>query len=150
MLPEIIKLTSKDLDKFEELICIFEEVFEMKNFNLPDKKHLQQLLAKESFLVFVALVNNKVIGGLTTYNLEQYYSEKSSVYIYDLAVKKEFQRQGVGRSLIASLNSYCEKIGMKEVFVQADLEDSHAIEFYRSTGGIEEKVVHFSYRMNKM
>ncbi|MDQ4141666.1 MAG: GNAT family N-acetyltransferase, partial [Bacteroidota bacterium] len=120
---EIKKLNSQDLDTFIELIRVFEEVFEMKNFILPDVKHLQQLLAKDSFFVFVALVNNKVVGGLTTYTLQQYYSILPLVYIYDLAVLTNYQRQGIGKMLIASLNVYCKEIGVQEVFVQADEVD---------------------------
>ncbi len=145
---EIKKLNSQDLDTFIELIRVFEEVFEMKNFILPDVKHLQQLLAKDSFFVFVALVNNKVVGGLTTYTLQQYYSILPLVYIYDLAVLTNYQRQGIGKMLIASLNVYCKEIGVQEVFVQADEVDDYALEFYRAIGGTPEKVVHFTYPLN--
>lgn len=145
---EIKKLSQLDLDKFRELISVFEDVFEMKNFKMPEEKHLQQLLKKDSFFVFVALSEGKVVGGLTSYTLEQYYSELPLVYIYDLAVKTEFQRQGIGKMLIKGLTDYCREAGIEEVFVQADEEDLHAIEFYHSTGGIAEKVVHFNYPLN--
>ncbi|WP_199200237.1 GNAT family N-acetyltransferase [Adhaeribacter arboris] len=142
---EIKKLKSQDLNTFIELIRVFEDVFEMKNFILPDSKHLQQLLAQDSFFVFVALVNDKVVGGLTTYTLQQYYSTLPVVYIYDLAVLTSYQRQDIGRMLIANLNQYCKEIGVQEVFVQADEIDDYALEFYRATGGTAEKVVHFTY-----
>ncbi|QMU30317.1 GNAT family N-acetyltransferase [Adhaeribacter radiodurans] len=148
MTVEIKKLSNQDLDTFIELIRVFEDVFEMKNFVLPDHKHLQQLLAKDSFFVFVALENNKVVGGLTTYTLEQYYSILPVVYIYDLAVLTNYQRQGIGKLLIASLNVYCKEIGIQEVFVQADEIDDYALDFYRATGGTPEKVVHFTYPLN--
>jgi aminoglycoside 3-N-acetyltransferase I len=145
---EIKKLSQPDLDKFKELIKVFEVVFEMKNFQMPEENHLQQLLEKDGFFVFVAFSERKVIGGLTSYTLEQYYSKSPLVYIYDLAVKTEFQRQGIGKRLMSALTDYCREIGIEEVFVQADEEDVHAIEFYHSTGGIAEKVVHFNYPLN--
>ena len=37
---EIKKLNDKDIDKFIDLIYVFEDVFEMKNFSLPSKNHL--------------------------------------------------------------------------------------------------------------
>ena len=92
---EIKKLGKQDIDKFIELIRVFEDVFEMKNFKMPDKNYLQQLLEKNSFFVFVALSDDKVIAGLTSYTLQQYYSTSPLVYLYDLAVKTEFQRQGI-------------------------------------------------------
>ena len=145
----ILKLDSENIKHFIELIGVFEDVFEMKNFAVPDAEYLLQLLKKDNFHVFVALYDNNVVGGLTAYTLSAYYSESSTVYIYDLAVKTEFQRQGIGKMLILNINNYCKSIGVKEVFVQADLEDDYAIDFYKSTGGLPENVIHFTYSLNQ-
>jgi ribosomal protein S18 acetylase RimI-like enzyme len=146
---EMLKLASTDLDSFIELIELFEDVFSMENFKMPDKQYLQNLLGKNDFFVFVALNENMVVGGLTAYTLLQYYSEAPLVYIYDLAVKKKFQRKGIGRLLISEITSYCKKNGMQEVFVQADKIDDYALDFYRSTGATEEEVVHFYYPLKE-
>ena len=145
---KIEKLSPDGIDKFTALIRLFEDVFEMKNFKMPDTDYLQKLLGKDSFSVFVALSENEVIGGLTAYTLQQYYSEKPLVYIYDLAVKTELQRRGIGKKLIAGITDYCKKAGVEEVFVQADKADDYALDFYRSTGGNPEEVVHFTYPLN--
>src|SRR4051812_42840639 len=95
----IKKLNRNDVDNFAQLIRIFEDVFEMKNFRMPDEIYLQQLLARDDFFVFVALLNNHVVGGLTSYIMHQYYTKSPLVYIFDLAVRTDFQRKGVGRML---------------------------------------------------
>jgi ribosomal protein S18 acetylase RimI-like enzyme len=146
---EIIKLSHKDIDKFAALICLFEEVFEMTDLTIPQEKHLQQLLAKEDFFVFVAVADSKVVGGLTAYSLQQYYSVLPLIFIYDLAVKTAIQRQGVGKLLISNLTNYCKDNGYEEMFVLADEVDDHAIEFYRSTGATEGRVVNFNYTLNE-
>lgn len=145
---KIRKLTSNDLKQFIELIRVFEDVFEMKNFQMPSLHYLQSLLDRDDFYVFVSLHESQVVGGLTTYTLRQYYSEKPLVYISDLAVLTKYHRQGIGRSLIQGINEYCKKMGAEEVFVQADMVDDYALEFYRSTGGSPEDVVHFTYPLN--
>lgn len=142
---EIKKLTSDDLNQFIELIRVFEDVFEMKNFQIPKSEYLQSLLNRDDFYVFVSVFEGRVIGGLTTYTLRQYYSEKTLVYIFDLAVLTKYQRQGIGKSLIQGINAYCKDLGVEEVFVQADLVDDYALDFYRATGGMAEDVVHFTY-----
>lgn len=144
----IKKLTSLNLKDFVKLIKVFETVFEMEKFSMPDESHLQKLLERDDFLVFAAIKDNEVVGGLTAYTLHQYYSEQPLVYIYDLAVKTEFQRQGIGKKLIAGITDHCKKIGIEEIFVQADLVDKYAIDFYRSTGARHEEVVHFYYPLN--
>jgi aminoglycoside 3-N-acetyltransferase I len=145
----IKKLDRTELHLFKELIFLFEDVFEMKDFKIPPDDHLQQLLSKDTFFVFVAQLNGEIVGGLTCYTWDQYYAVRQLVYIFDLAVKKELQRKGIGRMLIDAVNAYAKDTGAEEVFVQADEVDDYALDFYRSTGGTGEKVVHFTYPLNK-
>jgi aminoglycoside 3-N-acetyltransferase I len=142
---EYKKLEIADLDYLTKLIKLYEKVFEMEDFTLPDAEYLQSLLKKETVIFYVATIDKKVVGGLTAHILPSTYFPSSEVYIYDLAVETEFQRKGIGRELINSLKEYCASLRLKEIFVQADLEDRHALDFYRATGGIAESVVHFSY-----
>ena len=148
MNTEIRKLGKDELHLFRELLQLFEDVFEMKNFVMPPGDYLQQLLSKDEFGVFIALSGGIVAGGLTTYSLQQYYTTTPLVYIYDMAVSREFQRQGIGKKLITGLKDHCRSQGVEEMLVQADKEDDHALEFYRSTGGVPQEVVHFDYRLN--
>lgn len=146
MNTEILRLDASELPLFIELIRVFSEVFEMENFRIPDSSHLQKLLTANDFIAFVALLDQQVIGGLTIYILNQYYSIKPLAYIYDLAVLPAFQRKGVGRQLIDAVRLYCHEHGFEEVFVQADRIDQHAVDFYRKTKpSNEEEVLHFYY-----
>lgn len=147
---ECTRLVPGDTHRFIDLVNLFAEVFEMQSFTMPPKAYLRSLLLKPDFIVFVAMYNNKVIGGLTAYVLQQYYAERPLAYLYDLAVKRDFQRQGVGRKLVADLNRFCRAEGFQEVFVQADKVDDYAIDFYRKTSiTAEEQVVHFYYSLQE-
>lgn len=145
----IKKLNPADLEHFRDLVLLFEDVFEMEKFSIPDDAYLQQLLKNDDFHVFIALFEKQVIGGLTAYTLHQYYSKKPLVYVYDLAIKKEYQRQGIGKQLMSAITEYCREAGMEEVFVQADEIDQYAVDFYHSTGATPEKVVHFYYPLTQ-
>lgn len=150
MTVTIHKLSHHDLNRFIELIGVFEDVFEMQQFVIPDSEHLQRLLSKNEFIVFVAIANNEVIGGLTAYVLEQYYATRPLAYIYDLAVETSFQRKGIGKELIKKFNEFCTEQGFEEVFVQADKKDVYALHFYRATGITEEEdVAHFYYTLQE-
>ena len=141
------KLGTGDINQFMELILLFKEVFEMEDFKHPPLSYLKELLDKDHFMVFVAESEGKVVGGLTSYILLQYYSQHPLAYIFDLAVKKELQRAGIGKKLMAKIQLYCKDRGVEEVFVQADEGDANALDFYRTTGGRAEKVVHFTYSL---
>ncbi len=146
MKTEIEILTSNDIDKLDELISVFENVFKMENFRRPTKIHIQKLLTRDNFLAVIAKTENKIIGGLTVYLLDQYYSERPLAYLYDLAVVTEYQRKGIGKKLLEFMIEYCRNQGFEELFVQADKADGYALDFYRLTKPKrEEQVVQFSY-----
>ena len=138
-------LNASDLDKLRELIRLYEDVFEMKDFVMPSDAHLQLLLDKNGITFLVAEKNGKVVGGLTAHDLPSTYFEANEVYVYDLAVAKNYQRTGIGKKLLEELAAICKRKGEREFFLQADIDDQHALDFYRSTGGIAENVIHFSY-----
>lgn len=146
MTIEIKKLGVDDVVLFSQMVKLFEEVFEMKNFNLPPILHLENTLQKENFMAFVALFEQEIVGGMTVYILDQYYSEKRLAYIFDLAVLPKHQRKGIGKQMINFLKRFCKERDFEEIFVQADAIDAYALRFYRSTGiSEEEDVRHFYY-----
>jgi ribosomal protein S18 acetylase RimI-like enzyme len=142
---ELIQLDVTQAKELMDLLLIYEDVFGMHDFEMPPVSYLEQLLEKEHILFFVARHNDRVVGGLTAYLLSSPYAETAEIYIYDLAVKTSYQRKGVGTQLVGAINAYCRDQKLKEVFVQADVADDYAIDFYRKTGGIAEDVIHFSY-----
>jgi aminoglycoside 3-N-acetyltransferase I len=145
----IRQLLPGDVAEFSQLVGVFAEVFGMNGFRLPDERYLGPLLAGPAFIVFVARAPDGVIGGLTAHVLPSYYVESSEVYVYDLAVRSEFQRKGVGRKLVEALAGYCRTHGFREFFVQADAPDEHALRFYSALGGIPQRVVHYNFQMDK-
>ncbi|WP_285058503.1 GNAT family N-acetyltransferase [Pedobacter ginsengisoli] len=142
------KLGATESAALKQLVQLYASVFEMEDFKIPDNDYLQSLLEKESISFFVATdASGQVLGGLTAYMLPSVYYTACEVYIYDLAVDQQWQRKGIGRKLIDSLKQFCKGLGCRYIFVQADLEDQHAIDFYHATGGLREEVVHFDYRL---
>jgi aminoglycoside 3-N-acetyltransferase I len=143
-------LDTNQVDDFIRLVKIFEKVFEMGDFQIPDRSHLSMVLSKDGFRAVVAEINNVIIGGATLYTLDQYYSTKPLAYLYDLAVLDEHQRKGIGRKIIEYIKVFYHSKGFEEVYVQADEVDDYALDFYRSTQPTEEeKVRHFYYLLNK-
>lgn len=140
-------LAHSEVNKLGELIDVYEDVFEMKDFKKPPPEYLQKLLNNEQLIFFVAEDQDKVIGGLTANILPSVYFQSAEVYVYDLAVKREYQRQGVGSDIMKDLNDFCRKKGYQELFIQADVQDSHAIDFYNKIGGAPESVMHFSFTL---
>lgn len=143
---EIRKLQQHELSAFQSLIEIFYQVFDQVE-PLPDSAHLARLLARPDFIVFVAMDQGMVRGGLTIYILQGYYGARPSAYLYDLGVAPAYQRQGLGKALVEACFQHCEAQAYQELFVQADLQDVEALNFYRKTRLKEElPAMQFSHR----
>ena len=142
---DIMKLDTHDTDDFKALINIFNEVFENENKRIGEQ-YISKLLCNPDFFVVVAKVNKKVVGGLSVYILHSYYEEKPMAYIYDVGIAPDFQRKGIGQKLMNFLRDYCLKNGFHDAFVEAELGDHQAVNFYRKTPfSIEMEVMQFTY-----
>ena len=143
---KIYRIRENDVKRFIELVEILNEVFEAPN-KVASEIQLKKLLNKSDFHAIVAIKDNKVIAGLTAYELERYYNDKSELYIYDIGVKTELHNQGIGKKLIEYLKDYSKKNGIEGIFVDAHSEDEQAVKFYESTFGKSEKVDHFNFEI---
>ena len=97
-------------EEFQGLLEVFREVFDWEKSEFPDSSYLSNLLENPQLLVLIAKAEDKIVGGLTAYVLPGYQTKKSSIFIYDLGVTTNFQRQGIGKSLIDKLLDYAKKI----------------------------------------
>lgn len=142
---QVKRLGKEDILTAQELFQLFREVFETEDEAIATNSYVGRMLDNTGFVVYAALYENTVVGGLTAYALPLYYSEYTEIFIYDIAVKPDYQRKGIGKKLLSALKEYCREQGIGEMFVAAHEEDADAVAFYHATGGNAEKVIHFTY-----
>ena len=150
--PASIKLLdSDDVALMESLLTVFGDAFgepETYGSKRPSASYLARLLANDAFLVLVALVDGKVVGGLAAYELRKIEQERAEIYIYDLAVAEPHRRQGIATALIRELQRIGARRGAYVIFVQADHGDDPAIALYAKLG-TREDVLHFDIPTEK-
>ena len=138
------RLGSGDLELARRTITLMAEVFEEPYEQVSDA-YLEGLLSRPDFWIIAALEGDQPIGGLTGYTLPMTRTQSSEVFIYDLAIHQDHQRKGIGRLLVNALLKGAQAEGIESVFVPADNEDEHAIEFYRAIGGVAQPVTIFNF-----
>jgi aminoglycoside 3-N-acetyltransferase I len=90
-------------------------------------------------------LGEQIVGGLTAHTLPMTRSESREIFIYDIAVRADHQRRGVGRLLMSHLIRTASDAGIHDLFVPAEDEDVHALEFYRALGGAASPVTFFTF-----
>ncbi len=108
---------------------------EVPNFKLPGDGHIQELLAKDDFHVWVALVDNLVVGGLTAYELIMFDEEKKEMFLYEMGVIKAHRKKGIATRLIEVLKQFCSSHGIPVIFVGTSMDNEAARRLYTTTGG---------------
>jgi len=138
------RLTPEGREEARRVFAMMAEIFTEDCDPLSDR-YLGQLLRGKEFWALAAFANDHIIGGLTAHTLPMTRTESSEIFIYDIAVRSEYQRKGVGRSLLNALCEQASEAGIQEVFVSADDNDVHALDFYRNLGGTPSPVTIFSF-----
>lgn len=141
---DIRRLTVADVALARRVFLTMTEVFEDPGEPLGDA-YLATLLARPDFWAFAAVDGDDVLGGITAHTLLMTRNESREVFIYDLAVVPDRQRQGVGRRLVSALRDAAAAEGIEVAFVPADNEDTHALDFYRAIGGVLAPVTIFTF-----
>src|SRR5688572_24079965 len=140
-----LRLTAAHAATARQLFQLMARVFDEPGEPLNDE-YLLALLKRQEFWVIAAFTEDELIGGLTAHTLPLTRQQSSELFIYDIAVRTDRQRQGVGRTLIATLRAAAEAEGIHDIFVPADNDDTHALDFYRSLGAEPAAVTHFTFK----
>lgn len=146
MHPVVERLRAGDVDRARAhaLFAVMAAAFEEERPSLSDA-YVDRLLARGDLWILAARVGDEVVGGLTAHVLPMTRSESTELFIYDLAVHPDHQRKGIGRALVAQLRDAGRAAGHGAVFVPADDEDTHALDFYRAVGGEGAPVTIFTF-----
>ncbi len=136
------RLGRSDVTAARALFALFADVFETDHTEVSNE-YAAELLERTDFWAYVAMLDDGVVGGLTAHTMPMTRSESAEIFLYDLAVDASVQRRGIGRQLVARLVADAAAVGIDVVFVPADNEDTHALDFYRAMGGRPAEVTIF-------
>lgn len=138
------RLQPGDRDLARALFSLMADVFAEERDVLSDA-YLDRILSSEAFVAVAAFDGDELIGGATAHILAMTRGEASELFVYDIAVRQDHQRTGVGRQLITDLRSIAVAGRIRELFVFADNDDLHALDFYRALGGLATPVTSFTF-----
>ena len=142
MIIELIK--PEEIDKFIELRQIFVREYDA-NAAVLDEQQSKQLSDNRNFIAVGATVGFELVGGLAAHIVTNYYKGGNDLFIYDIAIKPEHQKKGIGNELIKFTKQFCIDHNIKEMYVAVDENDENGLAYYRKTEGQERASRFFVY-----
>ena len=138
------RLTPGDTALARRLFALMAAVFEEPGEPLSDR-YIDALLNRPGFWAMAAFADDQLAGGATAHTIPMTTSESAELFVYDIAVRVDLQRQGIGRALMTAMREAATAEGIGDLFVPADNEDTHALDFYRRLGGVPAPATFFTF-----
>ena len=144
----IRRLATGDRELARTTFAMMADVFEERRSPLPDD-YVDALLSRADFWALAAVDDDEPAGGITAHVLPMTRSPSRELFVYDVAVREDRQRRGIGRAMLVELCAQAAREGIASVFVAVADEDVHAMDFYRAVGGAESAVTMFSFDVGR-
>lgn len=103
------------------------------------KRKLHKLLVSKADKIYVAIVENKVVGYVHTNDYDVIYAPHMK-NIMGIAVSADYKRRGIGHSLLEEVEKWAIHTGAKGVRLVSGETRTGAHEFYRNCGYSEDKM----------
>jgi aminoglycoside 3-N-acetyltransferase I len=137
-------LTQVHVEQGQAMFRMMAAVFEEPREELTDD-YVAGLLRRADFWAVAAIEGDAVVGGATAHTLPMTRFQGAELFLYDIAVRTDHQRRGIGRRLVEHLREAAAAEGIRDLFVPAENEDLHALDFYRALGGSPSAVTFFTF-----
>jgi ribosomal protein S18 acetylase RimI-like enzyme len=88
----------------------------------------------ENEAVFLAVVNNEIVGYLAGSICPDSYTKLKLVELDNMFILEEYRKYGIGSMLINEFKKYCLNKGVESIKVTASAKNKNAIAFYAKNG----------------
>ena len=99
-----------------------------------DEAALESFLSDERRYFLVAIERDRPIGTLTGYALQRPHRAEPQFLLYDIDVREEWRRRGIGRALVERFIEEARNAGAFEVWVLTDPSNAAAMRLYERSG----------------
>ncbi|MDG3088158.1 GNAT family N-acetyltransferase [Vibrio hannami] len=139
--PTIRPARITDLEELNHqmyLLHQYHHEMEPEHFKTPEEvqleKNISSYLDEPECLIFVAEIDNKIVGFITGHFCELVSVISKSVQmgsIDELYVSPEYRNRGVAQRLFSRMENMFEDYGVKQVFVEVWDFNQAAVHFYK-------------------
>jgi len=113
-----------------------------------DDRAAARFLANERNHLLVAFEGDEPVGMLLAHELDRRHGDEQKMFLYEIDVREDRRRRGIGRALMARFGELCRECGYPVAWVLTDDENPTATAFYAACGGtrVRPDQVMFTFR----
>ncbi|PBQ34407.1 hypothetical protein CNR22_22385 [Sphingobacteriaceae bacterium] len=143
------KLEETETTLARTLILWFQEDDLVPQPVAPSDYYLRNLLVRDDFHMLVAMDGDKVVGGLTAFELPMYKEEVNEIFLYEIGVDETYRKRNIATELIECLKKIAAKRGIPEMYVGTEMNNVPARKLYQKTGGSFGSIAWYVYKLEK-
>lgn len=122
------KLSLSDLDLVLQMEKDFRSGFVVE-------ENTRQFLLNSNNWIFACIQDKRVIGFAYGYELNRLDSKGNMLYIHEVGVLPEYQRQGIGLQILTNIKNLCKLTGICRFFLFTQKHNIAACSLYEKAGG---------------
>lgn len=142
---EIRELKQSDIRACAEIMCSVynNELWQCQWKMETAMEYLTDFFKMQKFVGYVLEEDNTIVGGLFAH--EKIWWNNSEVFVEEMFVKPELQRQGHGSMLLQAVECYCRNKGLAGITLATN-KYAPATKFYQKNGFLENEYIFFMYK----
>ena len=94
----------------------------------------REFLAADTNVQLAAFAGDEPVGQLLAYELARRHGDGTTMFIYEIGVRDDYRRHGIGRLLFEKLRGICHERGITRGFVVTNERNEAAMAFYLALG----------------
>lgn len=110
--------------------------------------NVRQFLLNPQNWIFTCIESERIIGFIYGYELNRLNDIGNMLYIHEVGVLPDFQRQGIGKQLFENIKILCKLTGICKFFLNTQKSNIAACGLYESVGGLADHDDSISYYFN--
>lgn len=111
-----------------------EAIVEVHGRSIESDDVLTSFLRDDNTLMFVALERDRVVGSVYGYRLRNPHTAKPQYYLYEVDVREDMRRRGIGLTLVDAFTEATRSVGACEAWVGTEAVNAPALSLYERAG----------------
>ena len=144
---KIIEAKKENINQVGKLFDLYRQFYKYKSNVHESTNYISERISNNESIIFLALTeNNNSAGFVQLYETFGSLHLGKIIILYDLYVKEEFRKHGIGKKLMAKSEEYAKSIGAKGIELSTAKDNLSAQSLYEKIGYTkDEEFLTYSY-----